>query len=140
MQVKEIMHKGVDTVTPDCTVLAAARKMKRHNIGALPVCDKNTLSGVITDRDIVVRGVAEGRDPAKTKVSAIMTAKPTCCHQDADIKDVARLMEEKKIRRIPVLNRREKLVGMLSVDDFTRRGPGQDLLAEILESAAARHA
>lgn len=140
MQVKEIMHKGADTITPASSVQAAARKMKRHNIGALPVCDGNILAGVITDRDIVVKGVAEGRDPAKTKVSEIMSAKPATCHQDADIQAVARLMEEKKIRRIPVLNRKEKLVGMLSVDDFTRRGAGQDLLAEILESAAARHA
>ncbi|MDD5303926.1 MAG: CBS domain-containing protein [Elusimicrobia bacterium] len=139
MQVKDIMHKGADCVAPDCSVQAAARKMKRHNIGALPVCDKSMLTGVITDRDIVVRGVSEGRDLAKTKVSEIMTAKPACCRQDADIQTVARLMEEMKIRRIPVLNRNEKLVGMLSVDDFTRRGPGQDLLAEILESAAARH-
>lgn len=140
MLVKEIMHKGVDSVPPDCSIIEAARKMRQHNIGALPICDKNVLMGVVTDRDIVIRAVAQGIDLGKTKVVKIMTCDAVHCRQDDELSAVARTMQEKKIRRILVVNREEKLVGMLSIDDLTRRGIGQDLLAEVLESAAARHA
>jgi CBS domain-containing protein len=140
MQAKEIMHRGIDFIAPDCSVRDAARMMKRLNIGALPVCEGPFLVGMLTDRDIVVRALAEGRDPAGTAAAEIMTKDPIRCYQDAELSAVARLMEDRKIRRIPVVNRRERLVGMLSIDDFTRRGPAADLLAEILESAAAKHA
>lgn len=139
MQVKKIMHQGLDRVAPDCSVEEAAAKMKRLNIGALPVCDGDVLLGVVTDRDIVVRVVARGTDPAATKVGKVMTRYPLCCYEEAELPAVARMMEERKIRRIPVVDREERLVGMLSIDDFARRGPAQDLLADVLASAAARH-
>lgn len=140
MLVKEIMRKGVDSVAPDCCIMEAARKMRQHNIGVLPICDRNVLMGVVTDRDIVIRAVAQGIDLGKTEVVKIMTCDPVHCRQDDELSTVARTMQEKKIRRILVVNREEKLVGMLSIDDLTRRGIGQDLVAEVLESAAAHRA
>jgi len=139
MLVKEIMHKGIDFIAPDCSVKEAAGIMKRKNIGALPVCHMGALWGILTDRDIVVRAVAEGSDPGSIRVSKIMTAAPVRCRTDEDITVVARRMEDKKLRRILVVNQEGKLAGMLSIDDFTHRGPAQDLVAEVLESAAARH-
>ncbi|MDE2038405.1 MAG: CBS domain-containing protein [Elusimicrobia bacterium] len=140
MQVKEIMHKGIDSIAPDCSVSRAARLMKRRNIGMLPICEKGVLLGVLTDRDIVTRIVATGADANRRTVASAMTGKPVCAYQEAELGAATRRMEEKRIRRIPVVDRHERLVGMLSIDDLTRRGAGRDLVAEVLESAAARHA
>ncbi|MDE2236568.1 MAG: CBS domain-containing protein [Elusimicrobia bacterium] len=140
MQVKEIMQKGIDSIAPDCSVSRAARLMKRRNIGMLPICEKGVLLGVLTDRDIVTRIVATGADANRRTVASAMTGKPVCAYQEAELGAATRRMEEKRIRRIPVVDRHERLVGMLSIDDLTRRGAGRDLVAEVLESAAARHA
>jgi CBS domain-containing protein len=133
------MTEGVESVATDCSVQDAARMMKEHNVGMLPVCDAAGLAGVVTDRDIVVRVVAQGADCSKTKVGEIMSRQPAVCYEDANIKVVARMMEGKHIRRIIVLDRDEKMVGLLSLDDFTKRRPGQDMVAEILGAAAAQH-
>lgn len=139
MQVKEVMTKGVDCVTPEATVQEAARKMDRRNVGILPVCDKEGLKGLLTDRDIAIRAAARGADPAKTKVVDVMSKNPACCHQNDDIKTVAKLMERKKVRRLPILDEDENLVGIVSLGDLGTKGAGQDVVAEVLEAVAARH-
>ncbi len=139
MQAKEIMTKGVDSVTPETTIQEAARKMERHNVGILPVSESGELKGLLTDRDIAVRAAARGVDPAATKVSDIMSKNPVFCHEDDDIKSIAKLMEANRVRRLPILNKDERLVGIVSLGDLGAKGAGHDVVAEVLEAVAARH-
>ncbi|MBI4376772.1 MAG: CBS domain-containing protein [Elusimicrobia bacterium] len=139
MRVRHIMTKGADYVAPSCGLREAARKMKQHNVGTLPVCEKDVLVGIITDRDIVVRALSEDAELDDVRVGQIMTTNPTRCYQEAEIGGVARIMEERKIRRMPVVDRDERLVGVLSVDDFTQRDASSGFAAEILRATAAHH-
>jgi CBS domain-containing protein len=118
MQVHDIMTTSVRTVTADSTVQDVAKKMDDENVGALPVCDGEQLIGLVTDRDIVVRSTSAGQDPAKTSVRDVMTAPVTYAIEDQTIEEVAEVMKEQAIRRMPVLDREHHLVGMLSVDDL----------------------
>lgn len=137
MLVKEIMSPKVETVGPDLSVQESARKMRELNVGSLPVWDNSKLIGMVTDRDISCRAVADGRDPAKTKVREIMTKNITTCFDDQDCADAAKLMEDKHIRRLAVLNRDKAMVGFLSVDDLARCS--HELAGEVLEAARPVH-
>lgn len=134
MLVKEIMSPKVETVGPDLSLQESARKMREMNVGSLPVWENSKLVGMITDRDISCRAVADGRDPATTKVREIMTKDITHCFDDQDCTDAAHLMEEKHIRRLAVLNRDNAMVGFLSVDDLARCS--HDLAGAVLEEAS----
>jgi CBS domain-containing protein len=131
MLVREIMTHRAETIGPDETLQAAARKMKELGIGALPVCEADRLIGMLTDRDIVVRSTAEGRDPARGDVRSAMTAQVIYCFEHEPIDRAGQLMEERAVRRIMVLDAGKRLVGMLSVDDlvFVNRA----LAAEVIE-------
>jgi CBS domain-containing protein len=114
----EIMHGGAECIAETETLATAARKMRDLHVGALPICGTdNRLHGIITDRDIVVRCVAEGRDPATMTASELGQGKPVCVDADADEDQVLRLMEEHRIRRLPVIQNRQ-LVGMISEADL----------------------
>jgi CBS domain-containing protein len=133
MQVKEIMTSHVECVKPRDNLAFAAEKMRTADIGALPVCgDDDRLAGVLTDRDITVRGTAKGRDPAKTSVSDVMTPHVEYCFDDQEIEEAAKMMEEKGIRRVLVLNRDKRLVGIVSLGDLSVKGD-QELSGEALE-------
>jgi CBS domain-containing protein len=119
------MTAEVEVVPPTSTVKEAAQKMKSLDAGALPVCDGTKLVGMITDRDITVRAVAEGRDPSKISVKEVMTHPITYCFDDQDIDEAARLMEVKQIRRLVVLNREKKLVGVIALGDIAARHSGE---------------
>jgi CBS domain-containing protein len=118
MQVKEIMTAQVEVVHPDATLQEAARKMRELDVGPLPVCDGERLVGMLTDRDITVRAVAEGRAPAQTKVGEVMTPEAVYCFEDQDIGTAAQMMEMRQIRRLPVLSRDKRLVGIVSLGDL----------------------
>lgn len=133
MTIQEIMTAQIETVGPDTTLREAASKMCDLHIGSLVVADGKELIGMLTDRDICCRAVAEGRDPMSTKVTEIMTGDVAYCFDDEDITDAAELMERKHIRRLAVLNRRKQMVGFLSVDDLARYS--HDLAGEVLERA-----
>lgn len=133
MMVKDAMTRRAETIGPDETLQAAARKMRALNIGALPVCDCERLVGMLTDRDIVIRGVAEGADPAKATVRSSMTPQVVYCVDEEPLHNAARLMEERSIRRMLVLDARKRLVGILSADDLALVARG--LAAEVIESA-----
>ncbi|MBI4060452.1 MAG: CBS domain-containing protein, partial [Elusimicrobia bacterium] len=137
---KEVMTKDIDAAGPACSVKEAARRMLRYNIGMLPIMMGKRVVGIVTDRDIVVRVVAKGACLETTRVGDIMTRPPVFCLDEDQLLDAAKVMEEKKIRRMPVKNRRDKLVGILSVDDFAKRITGQPIAGEVLEALAARHA
>jgi CBS domain-containing protein len=122
MQLREIMTPKVEVIPPDAKLADAAKKMKELDVGAVPVCDGESLCGMITDRDIAVRAVAEGRDPRKTKVRDAMTSDVAYCFEDQEYEEAARLMRERQIRRLPILNREKRLVGIVSLADLSRKG------------------
>jgi CBS domain-containing protein len=95
--------------------------MRDLDVGSLPVCDNDRLAGIVTDRDIAVRGVANGRDPEKTHVREVMTPGIVYVFDDEDTQRAARVMEEHQIRRLPVLNRAKRLVGIISLGDIAVR-------------------
>jgi CBS domain-containing protein len=118
---REIMHLGAECVGRDETVAAAAAKMRELHVGALPICGADErLHGIITDRDIVVRCVAEGRDPQTMTAQELAQGTPIWVDVDSDIGDVLRTMEQHKIRRLPVIDN-QRLVGMISEADLATR-------------------
>lgn len=137
MLVKEVMARSVQYVSPSATLQECARRMRDLHIGSLPVWENGKLAGMITDRDICCRAVAEGRDPAKTKARDIMSKDVTFCFDDQECDDAAHMMEERHIRRLAVLNRRRSMVGLLSVDDLARCSHA--LAGEVLEAAKPLH-
>ena len=124
---KEIMHWGAEYVAASDTLEMAARMMRDGHVGSLPICGPdNRLQGIITDRDIVVKCLAEGRDPKTTLAGDLAQGKPVWVAADADDSDVLRLMEEHQIRRLPVIEE-HWLVGMISEADLaTHLAAGQD--------------
>lgn len=120
MLVKDLMHTSVVTVEPSSTASLAARLLSRHNVGALPVCGSDRrLRGVVTDRDIVLRCIAAEDDPAQTPVRDIMTRYPATLSPGDDCREATRLMADKQVRRLPVVEN-GKLVGILSLADLAR--------------------
>jgi len=117
MKVKDIMTKDIVYINPNATVTEAAQLMQKHNIGSVPVCDQNKLIGIVTDRDIVVRNIANGMNPQNTKVKDVMTSQVTSATPDMDVNEVASIMSQKQIRRMPVVES-NNLVGMVSLGDM----------------------
>jgi len=136
MRVKEIMTPDLELASPDLTIQEAAKIMRDRNVGSLPVGVNGELAGMGTDRDITCRATAAGWDPAKTKIRDIVSKTITYCFDDQNVADAARLMEKGHIRRLAVLNRKKRMVGLLSVDDVARCS--HDLAGEILEAVSER--
>lgn len=119
MNISEVMTKDVECTKPGASIVDAARRMKDLDVGCLPVCgDSDRLIGMITDRDIVIRGVADRRDLEEVKVQDIMTPDVEFCMENQPVEHAARLMREKQIRRLVVLNRNRRLVGIVSLGDL----------------------
>ncbi len=131
MLVKEAMTRRAETIGPEQSLETAARVMRALCIGALPVCERDRLIGFVTDRDIVVRAVAEGRDPRLATVRSAMTPQVVYCSEDDSLDIAAHRMEERSIRRIMVLDGHRRLVGMLSADDLALVARG--LAADVIE-------
>ena len=125
MRVSETMTRDIRVARPDQSIREAADTMRETDIGALPVRDGDRLIGVITDRDIAIRAVAEGKSP-DTTVREIMTEKVCYCYDDQDIEEVTRNMADIQVRRLPVLNRDKRLVGILSLGDIAISPDGQE--------------
>jgi CBS domain-containing protein len=136
MKVKDVMTKSVEFVLPDSGVQEAAGKMQALNVGPMPVCEGTKVVGMLTDRDIVVRVVAEGRDARTTKVRDVMTRDVVCCKDDADVKDVARLMKEHQIRRVIVLDGQQKLAGIVSLGDLAVDTKDDKMSGDVLEKVS----
>jgi CBS domain-containing protein len=122
MQVQEIMSRTVELVDPNTTIRDAARKMRADNLGALPVGENDRLVGVVTDRDIVMRGVAADRSAGNTTVREVMSEHVYWCFDDADVSDAAKIMTEHQVRRLPVVNQNKRLVGVVALADLGRNG------------------
>lgn len=136
MKLSEIETKNPQVIGPDDMICQAANKMREIDVGMLPVCDGERLIGAITDRDLTIRAVAEGRDPLATKVREVMTHDICYCYEDDDVEEAAHLMEQKQIRRLPILNRDKKLVGIISLGDLALRYDDEELAEEVLESVS----
>ena len=119
MKVSEVMTTEVETVSADQTAREAASFMLRADAGSIPVCEGDRVIGIITDRDIAVRGVAEGRGP-DTPVSELMSDGVICAREDDEIDMVARRMSDEQIRRLPVLDADDRLCGIVSLGDLAR--------------------
>ncbi|MGH8142569.1 MAG: CBS domain-containing protein [Steroidobacteraceae bacterium] len=121
MKISDVMTKQPRVISADDTVLRAAEQLAQKDIGMLPVAKDDRLVGVLTDRDIVVRVVARHLDPAKTTVASVVSAQPKYCFEDEDSEQVANNMDELMIRRLPVMNRDKRLVGIVSLEDIRPR-------------------
>jgi CBS domain-containing protein len=139
MKVKEAMHKGLECVSPDAGVSAIAQKMQKFDIGAVPVAQDGKLIGMITDRDIAIRCFVDGKDASKITASDLMTKGVIYCRETEEVEDAIRIMESKQIRRLPVLNESNGMVGMISLGDVSHALP-QDLTGEVTKAVSAHHA
>jgi CBS domain-containing protein len=129
------MTPGVECTQPSATLREAAEKMRDLDVGPLPVCgEDDRLAGMVTDRDIAIRAVAEGLDPKKTQVRDVMTPKIIFCFEDQDVSEAARLMEENQVRRLVVLNERKRLVGIVSLGDLAVEGGDEEMAGHTLEA------
>jgi CBS domain-containing protein len=139
MKVKDAMHKGVDWVSPETPVTELAKLMCERDIGAIPIGENDRLIGMVTDRDIVCKGLAQGGfDATRATARDVMTPGIHCCREDDDLAKAVRHMEALKVRRLPVINKNRRMVGILSVGDVSQSAPG-DLLSECVKSVSAHH-
>jgi CBS domain-containing protein len=134
MKVSEVMTRDVQTVRPDEPVQQAASFMLSADAGSVPVTDGDRLIGMITDRDIAVRGIAKGYGP-DTPVRELMTDEIICVREDEDVDDVASKMSEAQVRRLPVIDDQERLCGIVSLGDLSRDAD-EDAASEALEGVS----
>ena len=136
MNVESVMTRDVAVVNVTDSVRAAAAVLKRLNIGSAPVCNGRSLVGMLTDRDIAVRAVADGRDPLNTPVEQVMTRDVVYCFEDQDVQEVADAMAASQVRRMPILNRQHELVGIVSLGDLAVDLSDDELTGEVLEEVS----
>jgi CBS domain-containing protein len=121
--VADVMTRGVRSMSPSDSVARAAQAMDELNVGVIPVCEGEKLVGMVTDRDIIVRGVAQERDIKSTKLADVMSTNVRCAKEDQDVDEVLSQMAETQIRRMPVVDQQERLVGIVSLGDIADKDP-----------------
>jgi len=133
-QLKDLMSRDVKVINPDMTIGEAAQKMRDGDFGMLPVGEDDRMIGTISDRDIAIRAIAEGKD-AETKVRDVMTEGIAWAYEDDSVEKAALIMSERQVRRLPVVNRNKRLVGIVALGDFAVEGseikPAAKALSEI---------
>lgn len=139
MKVREAMHPGAHWVEPSTPVFEIAKLMRDQDIGSVPVGENDRLVGMVTDRDIVCRGIAEGRDCSTMTAGSVMSSGIIYCRESEDLDDAVRIMEQHQIRRLPVINEDKRMVGILSLGDISHTAPRQ-LSGEVLQSVSSHHA
>lgn len=132
MDTKDVMTREPATLGPEATLGEAATLMRQEDCGSIPIVEDGRLVGIVTDRDIVVRAVAAGKDPKATRVSEVMSADPVCITPDTDVDEAARIMADRQIRRLPVVDD-GKLVGILVIGQIARKEPDEELTGETLK-------
>src|SRR2546429_9816700 len=139
MKVKDAMHKGSDWVSPDTPITEIAKLMQAHDIGSIPIGEDDHLIGMVTDRDIVCKGLARSDfNSAKTTARDVMTEGIHCCREDDDLAKAIHHMEKLQVRRLPVINKSKRMVGIVSLGDVSHSA-SSDLLSECVKSVAAHH-
>lgn len=134
-QIRDLMTSNIETLGPDATAQEAASAMRRADTGSIPVVEDNRVIGLITDRDITLRATAEGRGP-DCSVRDLMSSDPVCAHEQDDVEAVAQRMAEAQVRRLPVLDQNDQLIGMVSLGDLSREGK-QQAASEALQGVSA---
>ena len=125
--VADVMTRGVRTMTPNDTVTKAAQAMDELNVGVIPVCDGDKLVGMVTDRDIVVRGVAQECELKSTRLADVMSAHVRCAKESDDVDQVLSEMADNQIRRMPVVDDNQRLVGIVSLGDIAAKNPEDEV-------------
>jgi CBS domain-containing protein len=138
MKLKDVMTTQVETVSPETSIAEAAAKMRSLDVGALPVVEGQQLVGMITDRDITIRATAEARDPKTTPVRACLSPNPAYGSEEQDLEEAAQLMQEKQIRRLPVLSRDQRLVGIVALADLVAEGGKKEVARTVKEVSTPR--
>jgi CBS domain-containing protein len=133
-----MMHKGAEYVAPNATLEQVAKKMRDYDVGALPVCEGGKAIGIVTDRDVTIRGLANGKDISKLTAKDVMSKNVVHCRDTEDAEDALRIMEDNQVRRLPVLDEAQKLVGMVSLGDISH-ALSQDLTGEVTKAVSAHH-
>lgn len=139
MELRDIMTKQVEIISPDATLQEAAEKMRILDAGSLPVCSGTEVIGMITDRDIVIRAIAKALHPTQTRVSEVMSDNVVFAYEDQDVEEAAMLMENKQVRRLIVVNQNKDLVGIVSLADVTRETGDETLAGEVLQGVVEPH-
>jgi CBS domain-containing protein len=139
MKVKDAMHKGAEWVTPETPVADLARKMKDLDIGALPVGENDRLIGMVTDRDITCRAVPNGKDFRTLTAREVMSKGIVFCTDTEEVEDALRIMEKNQIRRLPVIDSKKRMVGMLSIGDVSH-ATSHEMSGEVITAVSAHHA
>jgi CBS domain-containing protein len=134
--VKDVMTPQVEWVTPDTTLREAAELMRTLDIGPLPVCEHDRVVGIVTDRDITLRATAEGLDPWTTRVREVMTPNVVSCYEDQDIEEAERVMKERQLRRLLVLDRDQRLAGIVSLGDLAVHADDAGMAGEALQGVS----
>lgn len=136
MRVNDVMTPHAECTRPDATLQVAAARMKSLDVGALPVCDNDRLVGMITDRDMTIRATGEGANPVTARVKDVMTPDVIYCFEDQDVVEAAQLMKDHQIRRLVVLNRDKRLVGIVSLGDLAVETGNEQLAGTTLEAVS----
>ena len=139
MKVKDAMHKGTEWVEATTPVVTLAAKMRDLDIGAIPIGENDRLIGMVTDRDIAIRAVAAGKEASKLTARDVMSKGVVFCRDTEDVEDAVRIMEQKQIRRLPVLDKNKRMVGMLSLGDVAHCA-SHEISGETLTAVSAHHA
>jgi CBS domain-containing protein len=138
MKVKDVMHNGATCVEPSTPVREIARRMREGDVGALPVKGNGHLVGIITDRDVACRALADSGDLDQMAARDVMTKDVVCCSPDDDIDAAVEIMEAKQIRRLPVIDGHKTVIGMLSLGDISHK-LGKAKTGEVLRAVSAHH-
>jgi CBS domain-containing protein len=139
MKVKEVMHKGVEWVGPDTPLTEIAKLMRQHDIGAIPIGENDKLIGMVTDRDIVCNGLAKDSfDPRRATARDVMSEGIHCCSEDDDLTKAVQHMEKLQVRRLPVINKSKRMVGIISLGDIGHSAP-RDLVSQCVKQVSAHH-
>jgi len=138
MEIRKAMHKGAEWVSPDTPVSDIAALMKKKDIGSVLIGDQDRLVGMVTDRDLALRTLSDGHDPKSLKASDVMTKGVVYCRTDQSFEDAIHLMEDRKIRRLAVINDKKRLVGMLSLSDVSHHA-SRELSGELVHAVASPH-
>ncbi|MBF6178109.1 CBS domain-containing protein [Nocardia otitidiscaviarum] len=140
MKARDIMHRDATCVPADETLDRAAQLMRNMDVGALPICNDDRLIGMLTDRDIVVRCIAEGHDPSRVRAGDLAQGTPRWVSADTDVSEVLEMMEQAQIKRLPVIDTRngKRLVGMICESDLARN-VSDEQLAHFVEAVSVPH-
>ena len=138
MKLRDVMTNHVETVAPTQSLREAARLMRQFDVGPIPVCDGGRVIGILTDRDIAVRGVAAGLDPDATTVAEVMSRDLAFCHPDDDVEAAAKLLSSQQLRRLLVLDDQRRLSGIVSIGDLATRQHDPKLVGKVMEDVSQR--